>query len=376
MQTWADEVFAKIVKKYEKSAALAAEQKVIPYFGESGRWVSSPYDGNSWWTNGFWSGLMWQLYVPTQKEIFKAEALRVEKLLQAELMAFDKLHHDVGFMYLPSSGVHFKLTDDETAKRDLLHAATLLAGRFNPVGYISAWNQNRPGWAIVDCMMNLTLLYQASELTGDPRFANVARIHADTSIREFVRGDGSCNHIVIFDPLTGKALEKPGGQGYEAGSSWSRGQAWGLYGFTLSYLHTKEQRYLETACRIADYFIANIRPDGLTDCDFRQPKEEERIDNIAGACAACGLLELAKQVDAEKAQSYQEAALRMLQALDTLCADWTDDCPGILQKCTASYHNDGAGRHVNIIYGDYYFVEALCKLRGTDVGPWMPIKGE
>ena len=110
--------------------------------------------------------------------------------------------------------------------------------------------------------------------------------------------------------------------------------------------------------------------DGLTDCDFRQPKDG-RIDNIAGACAACGLLELANVVGGEEAETYRAAAMKLLTALNALCADWTDGNMGILQKCTASYHNDGASRHVNILYGDYFFIEALCKLRGTDARLWM-----
>ena len=144
-----------------------------------------------------------------------------------------------------------------------------------------------------------------------------------------------------------------------------------MYGFTLSGINTGDQKYIDVARKCAKYFIANIREDGLTDCDFRQPKDEERIDNIAGACAACGLLELAKVVGGDEAEAYRAAAMKLLTALNTLCADWTDGNMGILQKCTASYHNDGAGRHVNILYGDYFFIEALCKLRGTDAKLWM-----
>lgn len=372
MQSWAEQTYDKLVKKFARTAPLAAEQGVIPYKGDKGRWIGSPFEGNGWWTGGFWPGLMLLLYAGTKEELFLHEARRAEALLAGELTSFYALSHDVGFMYLLSSGADDKLTDNPIARRDTLHAATILAGRFNPVGgFIRAWNGDKAGWAIVDCLMNLPLLYWASRQTGDPRFAQIARIHADTSIREFVRPDGSCNHIVIFDPETGKALDKPGGQGYAPGSSWSRGQAWALYGFTLSHLATGEARYLETACRVADYFIDNIRADGLTDCDFRQPKEPERLDNIAGACAACGLIELSKAASKEKAARYLAAAERMLHALDTLCADWGEESTGVLQKCTAAYHNDGAGRHVNILYGDYFFAEAVAKLCGRDPMFWL-----
>lgn len=372
MEKWIDFAFERARAKFARGARLAAQQGIIPYKSEGDRYVASPYDGNSWWTGGFWPALMWQLYKATGEQVYMDEALRVEKLLTAEFRSFDLLNHDVGFMYLLSTGAHYRLTGDAQARTDTLHAATILAGRFNPEGFIRAWpHRERAGYAIIDCMMNLSLLYWASEQTGDPRFAKIARIHADTTIREFLREDGSSCHIVIFDPETGKVIARPAGQGYCEGSSWSRGQAWALYGFTLSAINTGERRYLDVARRCAQYFIAHIREDGLTDSDFCQPKDEERIDNIAGACAACGLLELAQLAGGEEGETYRAAAMRLLRALYDLCADWSEEAPGILQKCTASYHDDGAGRHVNILYGDYFFVEALCKLRGTDAKLWL-----
>ena len=140
MQAWSEEVLGKIVGKYQRSAALAADQGIIPYQGAQGRWIGAPWDGNSWWTGGFWPGLMWQLYEASGLPVFKQEALRVEELLVAELSRFELLNHDVGFMYLLSCGAHYRHDGDEVARRNTLHAANLLAGRFNPVGYISAWN--------------------------------------------------------------------------------------------------------------------------------------------------------------------------------------------------------------------------------------------
>ena len=372
MEAWVESAFERACAKFARGAKLAASQGIIPYKSEGGKYVASPFDGNSWWTGGFWPAIMWQLYKATGEAVYRDEALRVEALLTDEFRRFDLLNHDVGFMYLLSCGAHYRMTGDAQALSDTLHAATLLAGRFNPAGFIRAWpGKDRTGYAIIDCMMNLSLLYYAGELTGDPRFAKIARIHADTTIREFLREDGSSCHIVIFDSETGKARARPAGQGYCEGSSGSRGQAWALYGFTLSAINTGEQRYLDVARRCAGYFISHIREDGLTDSDFCQPADEERIDNIAGACAACGLLELANLVGSEEGEGYRAAAMRLLRALNELCADWSDESTGILQKCTASYHDDGAGRHVNILYGDYFFVEALCKLRGTDARLWM-----
>lgn len=369
MDTWTKQALDKTIAKFRKGAQAAARQGIIPYIGTKGEYLPSPWGSNSWWTGGFWPGIMWQCYNATKEDAFAEEAIRAEKLLVDELYRFEEMHHDVGFMYLLSCGAHHKLLGDMKARTCALLAASTLAGRFNPEGFIRAWEgEDKTGYAIVDCMMNLTLLHWATKQTGDPRFEKIARIHADTTIREFQREDGSCCHICIFDPHTGKVLERPAGQGYKEGSSWSRGQAWALYGFTLSAMNLKEEKYLQAARRCADYFIAHIRPDGLTDCDFCQPREEERIDNIAGACAACGLIELAKITGEE---TYHAAALKLLGGLHTLCADYSDDCMGVLQKCTAAYHNDGAGRHINILYGDYFYLEALCKLQGTDARLWM-----
>ena len=362
-------VSAQIVAKFRRSAALAEAEGIIPYKSEGGRWIASPYDGNSWWTGGFWPALMWQLYTMTHDETFLREARRVEELLGEELRRFVYLNHDVGFMYLLSDGADYKLTGNEQARVDTLHAASILMGRFDPVGFIRAWNSpDQQGYAIVDCMMNLSLLFWASRQTNDPRFAHVARIHADTCLREFVRPDGSVSHIIEFDPETGTRVKEHPGQGYCLGSSWSRGQSWGLYGFTLAYMNTKDERYLQTACRIADYFCAHIREDGLTDCDFCQPKDEPRLDNIAGAIASCGLQELAKLTGRD---SYQAQAERLLDGILDHCADLSEQSCGILTHCTAAYHDDGAGRHTNITYGDYFFVEALAKLKGTDPMLWL-----
>ena len=364
-----EEAFEKAINKLRGSIAPAAEAGIIPYKSEKGKWLESPYDGNSWWTGGFWPGLMWLLYAQSGEEAFRTEARRVEKLLTDEFRVYEKLNHDVGFMYLLSCGADHKLTGDAQARRDTLHAASLLMGRFNPAGYIRAWNHpSQVGFAIIDCMMNLSLLFRASRETGDPRFAKVARIHADTTLREFLREDGSVSHIIEFDPETGKRVREHPGQGYALGSSWSRGQAWGLYGFTLAWLNTKEEKYLRAAQRIAAYFTSHIRPDGLTDSDFCQPETEKRIDNMAGAIAACGLMELAK---ADGNADWQAAGEKLVNGLLDRCCDWTEDRCGILTHCTASYHDDGAGRHTNITYGDYFLVEALSKLRGKDPMLWI-----
>ena len=228
MRNHYEDALKRIAEKFRRTAETAAEEGIIPYQSAEGKWIVSPYDGNSWWTGGFWPGLMWQLWKLTGDGFFLTEARRAEKLLTDEFRTFRKLNHDVGFMYLLSCGADAKLTGDEQAETDLLHAASLLMGRFNPAGFIRAWNEpERTGFAIIDCMMNLTLLYRASRDTGDPRFRQVAGIHADTTLREFLREDGSVSHIIELDPETGKRVREHPGQGWALEANGAGGRPGG-----------------------------------------------------------------------------------------------------------------------------------------------------
>ncbi len=363
----AGELADRLRRKMPAALKKAEGLDFIPYTVRNGAWAPGPMDGISWWTNGFWPGEMWAMYRLTGEDAYRAEAERAEKMLDEAFREFDHLHHDVGFMWLLSAGANYRLTGNRASLRRMMLAATLLAGRFNPLGFIRAWNEDRAGWAIIDCMMNLNLLYHASEQTGDPRFRKIAEAHADTAMRHFIRPDGSANHIVVFDPETLAVKEIPAGQGCAPGSSWSRGQAWALYGFTLSGLHTGRQDYLETARRVARYFIGQLREDGLPRCDFRQPETDGLRDACAGAVAACGLLELAKATDGEEAGCFFDAAIRLLKALDR-DADWSGAFPAILTHCTGSYH--GNDHNIAMVYADFFFIEAILKLRGDPFLFW------
>jgi unsaturated chondroitin disaccharide hydrolase len=319
---------------------------------------------------------MWQMFCMTGESFYRDQAVRAEKMMDKALANFRQLHHDVGFMWLIHSGVRYHLEKNEDSFDRLIFAAGTLAGRYNLNGFIRAWNgDDNAGWAIVDTMMNLPLLYWASETTGDPRFRLIAMAHADSARRMFVRPDGSCNHIVISDPETGAFVDNPGGQGCFSGSSWSRGQSWALYGFTLSYLHTGKAEYLETARRVADYFISQCRDDWLPRCDFRQPAEPDVRDNSAGNIAACGLLELAQIAPGAGAERYYDAAVNILMAQERDAADWTRDRPMIFTKCTGAYH-DLNSRHITMVYADYYFAEAIGKLSGQKLLFWYPNRGD
>lgn len=333
----------------------------------------NPDDGLCWWTNGFWAGMLWRAFAKTGEAAFAEAARFTEVQLDACFTTgFYGLHHDVGFMWLPSAVADYRLTGDPDARRRGLHAASLLAGRFNPAGFIRAWNDipgqdsDTRGWVIIDSLLNIPLLYWAGEETGDPRYARIARIHADTVAANFVRLDGSVRHIVEFDPDTGAFVREHGGQGYARGSSWTRGQAWGLYGFALSARRTGAVRYLAMAEKIAAWFIARIPENGQIPVDFCQPAEPDYKDDIAAAAAACGLLLLARLAPAE-AERYTAAAETLLRRLaDT--ADWDPDHDGFLRNCSADYH--GKLHNVNYTYGDAFFYEALLALAGCGVDLW------
>ena len=370
-KAWLEDVAAKLHTKMTYAVGKAREVDYIPYSTENGQWKPIHIH---WWTNGFWPATMWQMYLATKDELYRDEAIRAEKMLDVNLEDFEGLSHDVGFMWLIQSGVRYALEGNKDSYARTMKAAQHLACRYNPNGFIRAWNgEGRQGWAIVDCMMNLPLLYWASEVTGDPRFRLIAMKHADTAMQVFVRPDGSCNHIIIFDAETGEVLDNPGGQGYESGSSWSRGQAWALYGFTLSYLHTGKQAYLDAAKRVANYFISQITDDYIPRCDFRQPAEPVLKDDTAGTVAAAGLLVLAQQLPELEAVTYYDVAVKMLRAMEKEDINWELNDPALLQRCTSAYH-DIPGRHMTMNYADYYFVEAINMLRGQKMLFWYPNK--
>ena len=338
--------------------------------------------GIGFWTNGFWPGMLWQMYSATEDEIYKETAEGVEERLAGLLDTFESLDHDIGFLFLPSAVANYRKTGNKEARRRGLHAASILAGRFNPVGkFIRAWNgsvgpvlgeRESSGGMIIDCMMNIPLLYWAAKETGDPRFHHVAVSHAKTAQQYIVREDGSCNHIVVFDPQTGEFLDNPGGQGFEQGSAWSRGQSWAVYGFSLSYRHTGDESFLNTAKRCAHYCISNLAVNGwLPLVDYRAPKEPLKYDSTAGMITACGLLELAEHVGEYEKNLYTTAALNILKACDAKFSNWNPEADSIVDGGTFFYHDpEGKNTEVPIIYADYYFIEAVLRLRGQDLFIW------
>jgi len=370
-QSWAKEIYEKLEVKL--TAECERNKDSIPYISVNGRYQDlETSEGIFWWTNGFWSGMLWQMYNASKNELFRKTAENVEIKLDKALEGFENLHHDVGFMWLHTSVANYHLTGNKDSRRRGLHAANILAGRYNPTGkFIRAWNGARPGWIIIDCMMNLPILYWATKELGDPRFKMIAMEHAWTTTNNMVRADGSCHHIAILSPYTGECMETLAGQGFDIGSSWSRGQSWALYGFALSYRHTGERKFLDTAKKIAHYVIANFaHNDYIPLVDFRSPAELLKRDSTAAMISACGFLEIAHHVGEYEKPLYRDAALKLLTTVEKAFADWNTDTDGIIGKGTAAWYGKENDTEVPIIYGDYFFTEAILRILEKDFLIW------
>lgn len=369
---WAEAAWERaLAKTLRVSRRIGAE---FPHASQGGSYgLEAPH----WWTAGFWPGMLLLLDEGGRAPELREIADRCEERLDAVLDGYDKLDHDLGFMWVPTSVYRYKRTGAEDSRRRAFKAAQYLMGRFNLQGrYIRAWNpwfegDDNAGLAIIDCSMNTSLLYWASRESGDPRYRHAANAHMDTVVKHFVREDGSVRHIVRFDPETGEALEALGGQGWSPESGWSRGTAWALYGLALAYHHTGRQPYLNASKRVAHYFLSQLPEDGVPHWDFRAPEDTLHLrDSSAGSCAASGLLLLAGLVPAAESASYYRAGVRLLQALDERCGAWDDPAEEGLLKHGTSHYPERKNLDVPLIYGDYFFVEALARLRGADVIGW------
>ena len=363
MGNFAEETKVLIEKKISETFYLIGDR--LPHVaGENGI-----YDDTepSWWTSGFWPGILWTLYDQTGNEKYKKAGQDVtDKITSYFLEQQNKFDHDAGFQFLLSSVYQYELTGDEESKRIGLIAANFLAGRFNPKGnFIKSWDR-APGWVIVDCMMNLSLLFWASRVSNDPRYKHIAVLHADTFLRYGVREDGSTCHILSFDAESGEFIEPIAGQGFAPESSWSRGNAWAIYGFANMYRFTGEEKYIDAAKKIAHQFIASLPEDGVPYWDHRLDSiENEPRDSSAAAIASSGLLEIALHVPQNEKRLYRQSADRILKSLSENYATWNKPRhQGILLEGTG---NKPKNNFVNasLIYGDYFFIEAIAKLNGS-----------
>ena len=364
-----DGLFEKLDNKLKKTAVKSRNK--LPYTTKNGVHDNRMDDAPDWWTNGFWGGMMWLMYNATGNQEYKITAQKSEQLLDTAFLDYDALHHDVGFMWHLTSGANYRLTGDKKAYNTNMYMASVLFSRFNIDGnFIRAWNMDfAAGWSIIDCMMNIPLLYWASRETGDDRFKKVAMRHADMTICQHVRQDGSVNHIVEHDLNTGEFICSHPGQGYASDSCWTRGSAWAIYGCVLSYIHTGKKEYLDAAVKSADYYIENVKKSNwLSPIDFRA-QTPGLFDSTAGVCAACGFVEIAKYV--QNKDKYIDAALNIIKATDENFCDYSDDEDAIvLHGSEAHPTRPGYKVDMPIIYGDFFFVEAVLKLKGVDFLIW------
>ncbi|MBR3934806.1 MAG: glycoside hydrolase family 88 protein [Clostridia bacterium] len=319
--------------------------------------------GNEYmWTSGFWQGMLLIAYKRTKNKK-TLDALRsCEAVQRKAFLGLDKLHHDVGFMWYLSSACDYDLTGDPASKQDALNAAMVLMSRFNPRGeYLRAWNDDgddhsKAGQAIIDCMMNLDLLYWASKVTCDGRYKNVAISHADSTMKNFIRPDGTVKHIVCYNTDTGEVEGNLTGQGYSVDSSWTRGMGWAAYGFIKAYANTKKQEYKNVSQKVIDTFVNLLGEDNIPPCDFYQPKDAGYYDSSAGAIVACAMLENARLFP-EQRKYYIDEAKKLLETLTEKCADFDPETDGVLRLSTQAYHK--GFKNCTLIYGDYYYYEAI-----------------
>ncbi|MCM3626587.1 glycoside hydrolase family 88 protein [Paenibacillus glycanilyticus] len=371
---WVNEAWEQTVSKVLRTSARIGAG--FPHASQGGTYV---LEAPHWWTAGFWPGLLWLLHegAGDANLPFRQIAEECELKLDEVLDGYDRLDHDIGFMWTLTSVINYKLNGGEASRRRALKAANYLMGRFNLKGnFIRAWNpwsegEDNSGWAIIDCAMNVPLLHWAARETGDSRYIHLAEAHMDTVLKHFIRKDGSVRHIVRFDPQSGEVAEYIGGQGFGPESAWSRGTAWAVYGLTLAAKHTDRQEFLDAAKQVSHFFLSQLPEDSVPVWDFRAPEETKWLrDSSAGACAACGLLLLAELVPAEEASGYRNAGERILKSLYQNYGSFDQDGEEGLILHGTSHYPERKNMDVPLIYGDYFFVEGLARLRGGVTIPW------
>lgn len=363
------------------NAALALLDRMLPQFGdyfpapssESGTYA--PID-NVEWTNGFWTGMLWLAWQMTGEARYRSVAdknvrsfaTRIERLANVD-------HHDLGFLYTLSSCAGYQLTGDTLARSSGLEAARLLLKRFDPVAQvIQAWGDMKDprqrGRMIIDCNLNVPLLYWAARETGNKDFAAAADQHLAQAARLLVRPDASTFHTYYVDTKTGKPRHGSTHQGFSDDSSWARGQAWGIYGFALAWRHTGDPLYLDLAVKLANHFLNRLPTDGICcwDLIFTDDDKTPR-DSSAAAIAACGLLELAQALPLSSTlrPTYEAWAMAIVETLGDHYLAPAEGSNAILLH--GVYHMPNkAGVDEACIWGDYFYLEALMRLRH----PWQP----
>ena len=340
------------------------------------------------WTGGFFPGGLWYIYAYTQKPAWKAAATKwTEALEQGQ---FITQHHDVGFVMYCSYGNALKYEKDpqkiEKYRKILIQSAESALTRFEPkVGLIKSWNakmswDKKTMWTypvIIDNMMNLEMLCYVSKITGNPKYKNAAISHALNTMKNHFRPDYSTYHVVDYDK-NGNVLHRQTNQGYADNSTWSRGQGWAIYGFTVMYRETKDKRFLNAAQKAADFYLNhpklpkdkipywdfNVNQSGYTPDWVYDAKKFPVVprDASAGALVASGLLELSKFTeDGNKYYKQAELMLKSLSGENYLAKPGSNS--GFILKHAVGSLPHGSEIDVPLIYADYYFLEALLRYK-------------
>lgn len=369
----ADEAFTFVDQNIKQAAAqykvlmkrLPADAFPKTYHAASDKLETS---GSEWWTSGFYPGTLLYLYKETGNKALLDEARRILKLLEKE--QYNTTTHDLGFMMYGSFGHANRLEPSQAYKDILLNSAKSLASRYDPdVKAIKSWDSNNPKdfLVIIDNMMNLDLLFWATRETVDSTYHNIAVNHANTTMRHHFRPDNSSYHVVNYNAETGDVQLKRTEQGYADDSAWARGQAWGLYGYTMAYRETQNPAYLEQANKIADFVLnhPNLPEDKVPYWDFNAPNIPNALrDASSAAIMASALLELSQYVNKQEAAHYFSAAETMIQSLSAAPYHAAiGENGGFILKHGVSHLPQNSEVDVPLTYGDHYYVEALVRYK-------------
>ncbi len=320
------------------------------------------------WCSGFWPGILWMDYSVTKDEAIRKAAKGYTEALSivTKEPVFD---HDIGFLILSSYGKGYEQTKDPTYKQEMLDAADSLATLFNPtVGTILSWPRHVKDYGghntIMDNMINLELLFWAAENGGKKSLRDIAIRHAETTMNNHFRPDGSCYHVAVYDTLDGHFIKGMTHQGYSDYSMWSRGQSWAIYGYTMVYRFTKDKRFLDFAQKVTDIYLKRLKEtsnDWVPIWDMDDPRGKAAPKDASAACVvASALLELCKYVGTEKGRQYHKAAEEMLLDLSKDQYQSRGRNTAFLMHSTG-HHPAGSEIDASIIYADYYYLEALLR---------------
>ena len=326
--------------------------------------------GSKDWTSGFFPGNLWMVYELTGDVKWKNKALEFTLPLEQEQWNGDS--HDVGFKMFCSFGKAWQVTGDTTFRNILIQSAKTLATRFNPaVGCIRSWDHNSDKWGfpvIIDNMMNLELLMWAAKETGNDTLKQIAITHAQTTMKNHFREDNSSYHVIDYNPETGVVKNRNTHQGYSDESAWARGQAWGLYGYTMMYRETGLKEFLNQAEKIAAFILKQngIKEGEIPYWDFNAPNiPNEPFDASAGAIIASALYELSSY--SENGKEYREVADRLFNNLSSPAfLSEVGGNQGFLLKHATGHLPNGSEIDVPLVYADYYYLESIIKSKNMD----------